>query len=223
MDYGLRGQPRRSWASCPSPSAMNLRMVYSLYTMKRSRILLAVLVAGLTGGCQFSDMVRIATKVYPNGSFDRRIAFDPAGSRETFQQEYILPSGLAWDVDEGTSPEENNYVYVAAGHFYGFESDYAKRDPDDPSRPSSTNHIEMTVASDGFCRYQETFRDTVEKAKLLQGLDRFYRTRTQTLMQHLATTIFVEERPDTVSRMAHGVTLGMLGWLDQLVSLYGEI
>lgn len=198
-------------------------MVYSLYTMKHSRILLTALVVGLAGGCQFSDVVRITTKVYPNGSFDRRIAFDPVGSRETFQQAYILPSGLAWDVEEGTSPEEKNYVYAAAGHFYGLEFDYAKRDPDDPSRPSSRNHIEITMASDGFCRYQETFRDTVEKAKLLQGLERWYRTRIQTLVQHLATTLLVEERPDTVSRMAQGVTLGMLGWLDQLVALYGEI
>jgi len=97
-----------------------------------------------------------------------------------------------------------------------------KRDAHISSRDSS-NHIEITATSEGLRHYQETFRDTVEHAKLLALLERYYRTYIHELMQHLAAGVLMEEHPQTVEMMTRGVTVNLLGWLDQTLAMYQEI
>jgi hypothetical protein len=180
-----------------------------------------LVVAALTTGCQLVDHVIITTTVYPNGSFDRRIVLDPSGSKERLTQEYILPSGIAWEVRE--SPQEAaDYQYEAFGHFDGLASDYARRDEHNPGAVSR-NQIDMTTTPEGLCRYEETFRDTTDVEALRAKLEQYYRARTHALMSDLAGELMAEERPQTIEVISRGVTLSMLGWLDQTLALYEAI
>ena len=162
-------------------------------------------------GCRSADAVRINTTVYPGGSFDRRIVFLAESSKEELHQEYILPSGGSWQVEESlVGKDKDEYRYTAFGMFQGLESDYKKRDDERPS-VLSKNTIEITQTADGLCHYRETFRDTVDKTKLLEGLEQYYRSYVKLTMDLMAKTVMSEEHPGTINLITKGVTVGMLG------------